>query len=131
MSSILTLEKLNASAATVLLAHPVQVPEFGPGMVAYIAELTADERDARLEVPWLNHKEQTGQKDNAGFRAFVAAACWCKSQLRDFECADEKAITEAAKVLGGRDSKPVDRMFKLAAKLNGLTEEEVAELEKN
>lgn len=131
MSNILTLDKLKATGTPVLLAQPVAVYEFGAGSVAYIAELTANERDARLEVPWLEHKKKTGQKDDAGFRSYVAAACWCNSQQRDFVAADAKAIAEVAALLGERDSKPVDRMFQKACELNGLTEAHVEAIAKN
>lgn len=131
MSSVLTLDKLKAVGVPVLLAEPVPVYEFGAGTVAYIATLDADERDARLEAPWLEHKKRTGQKDDAGFRSFVAAACWCNSQARDFVASDAKEIAEVAAVLGKHDSKPVDRMFQKACELNGLTEAQVDAIAKN
>lgn len=131
MSSVFTLESLAKQAAVPLFAHPVPVYEFGAGMVAYIAELSADERDARLEIPWLKHKETNGQSGNEGFRAFAAAACWCNSQARDFVAKDAAEIAAAAAKLGALDSKPVTRMFAKAAEVNGLTEEAIQELEKN
>jgi hypothetical protein len=124
----LRLDSLNGSH---LKAHAVPVPEFGEGLEAWIAELTADERDRRLEVPWLKFKEESGQEDNAGFRAFAAAACWCEGPERSFVAEDEAAIVAAAKRLGSQDSRPVTRMFAKAAEVNGLTEEATEAAEKN
>jgi hypothetical protein len=124
----LKLENLNGAH---LKAHLVPVPEFGEGMEAWIAELTADERDRRLEVPWLKYKATTGQEDNSGFRAFAAAACWCDGPDRTFVAADEEAILAAAKSLGSQDCRPVTRMFDKALEVNGLTEQAVEAAEKN
>lgn len=132
MSAVLSLDSLKKLAdGPPLQAHPVPVYEFGPSTIAWIAELSADERDERLEVPWLEHKEKIGQKSNIGFRAFAAAACWCSGQDRNFIAKDAKAIEEAAAQLGKLDSRPVTRMFAKAAEVNGLTAEAIEELEKN
>lgn len=125
----LKLENLNGGPH--LQAHAVPVPEMGVGMEAWIAELTANERDRRLEVPWLKYKEAAKQDDNSGFRAFAAAACWCDGPERVFVADDEAAIVEAAKRLGGQDSRPVTRMFTKAAEVNGLTEDAAEAAEKN
>lgn len=129
--AVLTLEHLKTlAAAPSLKAHPVPVYELGAARVAYVAELSADERDERLEVSWLAHKADTGQENNVGFRAWAAAACWCDAS-RAFVAKDAKAIAAVAAQLGGLDSKPVTRMFVKASELNGLTEEDVEDLEKN
>lgn len=123
----LRLEDLNGAH---LKAYAVPVPEFGEGMEAWIAELTADERDRRLDIPWLKHKERSGQQDNAGFRAFAAAACWC-DEARNFVAADEAAIVATAERLNSQLGSPVTRMFVKADEVNGLSESTVEELEKN
>lgn len=123
----LTLEHLDSLTLT-LAAHAVPVPEWG--RTAYVAELSADERDERLEVSWLAHKAETGQEHNVGYRAWAAAACWCDAS-RNFVAKDTKAIEATAKRMGGLDSKPVTRMFIKASEVNALTEEDIEELEKN
>lgn len=132
MSSTLTLDFLKQEVqGPPLQAHPVPVPEFKAGMTAWIAELSADERDARMEAPWLAYKEKTGQESNVGLRAFMAAACLCQSQARDFVACDAAGIEELAKLLGKRDAKPVTRLFLKAQTVNGIGEDQVKELEKN
>lgn len=132
MSDILDLKKLKALAESgpVLNTHPVPVYEWGPGRCAYIAELTADERDARLEVSWLAYKAKTGQENNVHFRAWLAAACWC-NQDRSFIANDAAAIEEAAALFGAQDGRPVTRMSDKAAEVNALSGEAMEELEKN
>lgn len=133
MSSILTLDNLKALAA----ANPprevqaVPVYEFGPGMVAYVGELTADERDSRLEVPWNQVKERLKKEDNSGLRAFLVAACLCHNQHGEFQAKDAKAIEELAAELGKQKSAPVTRLFEKAQELNGMGDAQVEELEKN
>lgn len=132
MTVPLTLEYLlQLNGHLKLRAEPVPVPELGEGCEAWIAELSADERDARLEVPWLKHKERTGQGDEAGFRAFVAAACWCSGPDREFIAADCAQIEKVAAILGCKDSKPITRMFAKAAELNALTGDQIEEVKKN
>lgn len=126
--SALTLEDLKAPLD--LKAHAVPVPEFGDARKAYVAELTADERDARLEVAWLAYKEKTGQENNVHYRAWCAAACWC-DEARVFVAHDPAGIESVAATLGKQDSKPVTRMFVKASEVNALTEEDIEDLEKN
>lgn len=104
-------------------ARAVPLPEFGDGCVGYVAELSADERDERLEVPWLKRRELTGDDSNAGFRAFAVAACWCDAE-RNFTAKTVKEIEATAEQLGKMDSRPITRLFVEAAKANGLTGDE-------
>ena len=129
MSSVLTLDLLKSfSDKPALQCESVPVYELGAGMVAWIAELDANEVDDRIDRGWSKFKEGTGQTDNVGFRAWVSAACLCGSQQRDFLAKDHKAISEAAALLG-KQGRAVTRLWQMAAKLNGLTDEE--EPEKN
>lgn len=124
MMTPLTFEELLSLAnAPKLQCESVPVPEFGEGKVVWIAELNADEVDERIERAWLKHKERTGQEDNAGFRAFAPAACWCTGPERTFAACDAEAIAEAAKLFG-RLGKAVTRLWQVAARLNGLTEDD-------
>lgn len=102
-----------------LKAHAVDVPEFGDGVTAYIAELTAHDRDERLEVPWLKHREETGDTSNAGFRAFAVAACLC-DESRKFQAESTAEIFELAGQLDKCDSRPVTRLFNVAVEANDL-----------
>lgn len=104
-------------------ARPVPLPEFGEGVIGYVAELSADERDERLEVPWLARREATGDDSNAGFRAFAVAACWCDAE-RNFTAKTAKDVERVAGELGKMDSRPITRLFVEAAKANGLTGDE-------
>lgn len=127
--SVLSLDDLKDFAAT-LKAHAVPVPELGDGRVAYVAELTADERDSRLEVSWLAYKAKTGQENNVHYRAWCAAACWC-NENREFVAKGGEGIEAVAATLGKLDSRPVTRMFIKASEVNALTEEDIEDLEKN
>lgn len=124
MSSVLTLEALKKLAdKPPLQAHPVSVNEFGPATVAWIAELGANESQERIGKPWEKFREDAGQESNDGWREFVVAACLCSGQDRTFLVAPD-GIAEAAKAIGKQNLKAVMRMYELAAKLNGLTEED-------
>jgi len=130
---VLTFDKLKQLAADKcpLACEPVPVYEFGPSVVAYVAALGSDERDERVDIPWLEHKEATKQENNVGFRAFLVAACLANSQARDFMAKTTDEISELAAILGKRDGGAVSRLFLKAQKLNGIGEEELSEIEKN
>lgn len=131
MSNILSLAKLTAEPAPALNCEPVPVPEYGPGMVAWIAELTQEEREERIEVPFSDYLKRTERKNNVGLRAFTVAACLCKTQARDFEAADDKQTEQLANVLAKRSGIPFLRLFKKVEQLNSLSDEELKEIEKN
>lgn len=126
MSSVFNLEKLTAaSSAPPLTVEPVPVYEFGAGTIAWIAELSANEREERIERIRLKH-----QDDESGFRAHVVAACWCNTQARDFVAKSEDEICAAAELLG-KQGKAVIRMFEMADKLNAISPKEIERVEKN
>lgn len=115
------------SAADILKAEdlPVQcvaVPEWGGDV--YVATLRADERD-ELEESWLKIRNADS---NEGFRAYCVAFCLCEA---DGKRLFNDGVLEAARALGKRSAKPVSRLFDVACKLNGLTGNDVKELEKN
>lgn len=113
-----------------LKCEAVPVPEFGEGKVAWLAELTAHERDARIEVPFAAYKERVGQENNVDLKAFCVAACWCKSEARDFVADDAKAI-EAAAIKISKLGTVFTRLMPKVEQLNGLSEAEVKQIEKN
>lgn len=125
---VLNLESLKTAGKLDAVAVPV--PEFGEGFVAYVGELSADERDSRLEIPWIAMKEASGQTDGVGFRALAVAACWCDAE-RNFVAIGKDAIIAVAKDLGSKDSVPVTRMFAMADTLNALSKDSVETIAKN
>lgn len=96
----------------------VDVPEWG-GHV-FVRTLTGAERDA-FERDWTGADGQV----NANFRAKLAARAIC------FE--DGKRVFADGDVgpLGEKSSAALDRVFAVAIRLNGLTKDDVEELEKN
>lgn len=126
--SAFSLEDLQALSGSglQLAVHSVPVGEWGEGKVAYIAELSADERDSRIDVAWHNYKSKNELDDNAHQRAWVAAACWCDSE-RNFVAATPAGIEAAAAKLGALKSTPVSRMYLKAVEVNGLLPDEDAE----
>lgn len=131
MSNVLSLAKLTADASPPLKCDAVAVPEFGAGMVAWIAELTQEEREERIEVPFSDYRKRTGRENNVGLRAFTVAACVCKTQARDFEAVDAKQIETLSTALATRSGVPFLRMFAKVEQLNALTEADLDEIEKN
>ena len=125
----LTLQDLNIAQS--LKAHSVPVPEFGDGTVAWLAELTSDERDARLEVGWMEYQKQRGNESQIGFRAWAVAACLCSGADRKFLAQCSSDIIAAAMQLGPCSGKPVTRMFAKLQEVNGLGAEQAEALEKN
>ena len=123
----LTLEHLSNGHSAKCQAHCVPVPEFGEGVEAWVAELTADERDERLDLPWTKRQEETG---GVGFRAYAVAACLCDSE-RKFLAGTTEEIESAAGKLGNQNGRPITRLFDKAAAVNGLTPEAVEAIEKN
>lgn len=92
----------------------VDVPEWGGHVNVRV--MTANERDM-LELRF---------KDNrVGCRAFIAAMLCCDDNGTDLFGDDDIAM------LSGKSAAALNRIFELAMRLNGLTDEAVAELEKN
>lgn len=104
----------------------VKVPEWG-GEV-YVAALTADQRD-EFETEWQRIKDERKQEDNVGFRAFLVASTLCDESNR-LLCVNGKRES-TADALSGKAAGPVSRIFNAACELNGLTKDDVEELEKN
>ena len=124
--SALTLESFKTPLPVV--AHSVPMPDFGNGSVAWVAELTAWERETRIEAPWRAMKEATGRE--GGLRAFLVAACLCTDAGRTF-MASENGVPDLADKLGELPLKTFDRLFKACERINGVGEEAQQELEKN
>jgi hypothetical protein len=100
------------------------------GKEMWLAELTAWERDERIEVAFSEYKKAHFQEHNAGIKAFIVAACWCKSEARDFVAEDSREIAAAASKLMLLGT-PFIRLMEKAEKLNALSDDEVKQIEKN
>lgn len=122
----LTLESFKA--APPVLAHEIHTPEFGEGATAWIAELTAAERESRVESPWRKYKELTGQ--DGSLRAFLVAACLCNDAGRNFMCPEHR-LGAFAEELAQLPIKTFDRLYHACENVNGLGEAAQAALEKN
>lgn len=113
---------LSAPDASSLPLKPVKVPEWG-GEV-FVRSLSGAERDA-LEAALVSDKkgDKSDRMRNIRARFVVASAC------------DEKGVplfTEAdIQALGNKAAKPIDRVFSVAQKLNGLSNDDVEELAGN
>ena len=100
----------------------VEVPEWG-GAVR-IAAMTAAERDA-FEASMIDGKGKSDAKRLQNFRARFVASCIVDDDgNRLFSDKDIVA-------LGKKSSAPISRLFDDCRKLNGMTDEDVEELEKN
>lgn len=113
MALALTREQFLAPAAPRL--DSVDVPELGG--VVHLRALTAGERDA-FEAEHVRRKERD-------FRARLVAATACDADgVRLFTPADVPALSDLP-------ATTLDPIVKAAVKLNGLSDEDVKELEKN
>jgi len=105
-------------AQNTLPTVPVTVPEWGTGLS--VRSMTAAERDS------FDASSRDGDTANlANFRARLVVRCLIDPDgKRVFTDADAEAV-------GKLPAGPVCAVFGAAAKLNGLTKDEVEEIEKN
>ena len=122
----LTFDDLRAPMPVV--SHSIPVPEFGNGSTAWIAELTARERETRIEEPWKARKDATG--DESALRAFLVAACLCTDGSRTF-MVPETGVAVLADSLNLLPLKAFDRLYNACESVNGLDAKEQKALEKN
>lgn len=111
-----------------LRAVGVPTPEWKPGSLAYVAELTANERD-ELEVGWADYKASKGEEDNVGFRAWCVAFCLCDAERGLLFDNDE--VPAAAQRIGKKNGKATSRLFNTISRINGLTKADIDVLEGN
>ena len=111
-----------------LRAVGVPTPEWKAGTLAYVAELTANERD-ELEVGWADYKNSKGEDDNVGFRAWCVAFCLCDHERGLLFDPDE--VPAAAARLGKKNGKATSRLFNTISRINGLTKADIDVLEGN
>lgn len=109
-------------APRALKRETVDVPELGGTVV--IQELTAAERDA-FEASCVKRKGKKTEPDITNIRAkLVVQAARDEAGARLFTDQDAAAI-------GALPASTVNRLFEVASRLSGLTEEDVEELEGN
>lgn len=111
-----------------LRAVAVPTPEWKAGTLAYVAELSANERD-ELEVGWSDYKQSKGEEDNVGFRAWCVAFCLCDVERGLLFDPDE--VPAAAERIGKKNGKATSRLFNIISRINGLTKADIDVLEGN
>lgn len=111
-----------------LRAVAVPTPEWKKDSLAYVAELTANERD-ELEIGWAEFKATKGEEDNVGFRAWCVAFCLCDVERGLLFDPDE--VPAMAEKIGKRNGKATSRLFNTISRINGLTKQDIDVLEGN
>lgn len=102
--------------------EPLDVPEWG-GTV-YVRTLTGNEID-RLQATMQQTNGKSRRQNLDNFRARLAIATVCDENGGDlFQVGDVAALAL-------KSAKPLTRVFNLAIKLNGISEDDVEELTKN
>ena len=123
----------NGKAAKGLKPKRFSTTELEPGSVAYVASLTAIERDL-CEVQWQKTRRT---ETSVGLRPFLVTWCLCDEQnKRMFDAGDDplklsESFAAAVKSVSGMPSRVISRAFDAATELNGFSESDVEELEKN
>lgn len=143
----LTLEQLTSRLPPVE-AHKVPMPEYGEGCEVYLAHLTADERDLRIEIGWAEQKKAVAAEkaaaakingsgaaevvdvSDAGLSSWIVAACLC-NEHRNFLAADLVSISKAAEALGKGDCRTVVKLYARAQEINGTSAAQQEAAEKN
>lgn len=133
MPTVLTFDTIQslANSQAPCRVESVQVPELEADGIAYLAELTAHEREQRIEVAFAEFKEATKQEDNSGIRAYIVAGCLC-DESRKFIAAsplDLRKLAASLNALKGDAVNAVRRLADKAAELNALGQSE--DIEKN
>ena len=126
----MALTKEQIQEADDLRRERVDVPEWAPPDMpaheayVFVRTLEGDERDAFEELIEAR-KQPNGKRNLRGIRATITAwAC--------VDDAGKRIFTEQdADWLGKKSSLALERIFKVACELNGLTKKDVDELEKN
>ena len=109
-------------AAPDLLTEEVSVPEWGGTVL--VRGLTGTERDA-FEEEMITGKGKNRDVNLSNFRArLIVKSVVDKSGKRLFTQADMVA-------LGGKSAAAIQRVFQVAMRLSGMSEEDVEELTKN
>ncbi len=119
----MSLSKDQILGADDLPREEVRVPEWGGSV--WVRSMTGMERDA-FESSMLEEKDGKSRATNMrNIRARMAVLC-CVDENGDrlFSHSDEKAV-------GGKSAAALERIFTVAQRLNGLTNDDVEELAGN
>jgi hypothetical protein len=121
MSAVLSREAI--LAADDQKTEKVEVPEWG-GCV-YVRSMSAYDRD-QYEAEQTNLKKEGGDAiDLRNFRARLVARTACDAD------GNRLFTNEDAEALGSKSALAMSRLFKVASRLNGLTDKDLTDLEKN
>lgn len=109
-------------AAVDIMSETVTVPEWGGTII--VRGLTGDERDD-FEASCLRGKGRKTEVNYRNARAkLVVRSCYTPEGARLF-------TDEDATALGKKGAAALNRVYEVAARLSGLTEEDLEELAKN
>ncbi len=103
----------------------VELPELGDSAFVYVMAHTADQRD-QIESEWLPRREK---KELVGWRAFMAARVVCDENNNPLFAPAQ--YDETAAKFANYPATVCDRIVTVYNKLNGVSEEDQRELEKN
>jgi hypothetical protein len=117
---MLCLNRDQILAATDLKSEPVETPEWGEGSGVFVRSLTAVERDT-----WDKREYGSTKPEMIGYKArFCVLAMVNEGGTRLFADADADALAK-------KSAGVIERVFTVAAKLNGLLANNSADIEKN
>jgi hypothetical protein len=123
----MSLSRDDILGAADILFETVKVPEWGGDVI--LRGLTGEERDAweasrrQIRNPGTKHQEIVPNSDNA--RASLLVKC-----IVD-ESGDRRFTDRDAPALGTKSGRVLDKLWDVAARLSGITEEEEEELAGN
>ena len=139
---VLDLERLKTLPP--VAAHKVPIPELDGEI--YVAELTADERDLRIDIGWAEHKKARDaekkakgllnghgsvvDESNVSLTSWIAAACLCDEQ-RQFMCGDLIEVSKGCEALATLKASVVQRIATKAQEVNAVGAAELEAIEKN
>ncbi len=106
---------------------PIDVPEWKLGEPVYVRPMSAGERD-RWEGELLDRSEKRKESIQAAtenLRAMFLAKCLCDEDGAILFGPDD------IDALAAKNYKPIDRVFEVAQRINGMSDADVEELEKN
>jgi hypothetical protein len=107
-----------------LKTEKVEVPEWGGTVI--VSTITGEARDRMEAAIWAERRSGEDEVNVRNLRAKIVAACSVdeKGNLLFPNDGDVEA-------LGRKNGKALDRVFEVARRLNGIGQEDIAEMEKN
>lgn len=106
------------------ISDPIPCPEWGADCVLYVKGISGAERDSFEEACFIKRgKRRELSLQDVRAKLIVLAACE-KDGKPVFRPGDEKWLTR-------KSGKVLDRLFSVAQKINGITEEDIEEIAGN